>query len=314
MYRPTTCKVIGIGSLGNKVVNRIADSGIHCAELFLIDNEPLNSRESKADKKYLVSIKENIMGSGEQKIEVADMIKECNGEFAGIVDDADWIFIAAETGGNLVKELASFLSKTAKSRRILTIGVIPMPFDRGKDNYEKDLGIQIMTDYCDSLIVFDNDHSHTANNQTVTGETLELTAESAVRCIKDLIYSYYAPDGYYIYLDFADITSIIRRNKGIAHIGFGKAGGENKYKDAVNQALNSQPLESSIASAGGVFIIFKVGAGADLEDDFLDSIMEPVDVIKKEKNYDSELLFSIIFDKSLEDEVDVTVIAFGVDS
>ena len=51
-----------------------------------------------------------------------------------------------------------------------------------------------------------------------------------------------------INLDFADIQTVMR-DKGVAHIGIGRASGDNKAVDAIKSAMDSPLLETTVSGA-----------------------------------------------------------------
>ena len=51
-----------------------------------------------------------------------------------------------------------------------------------------------------------------------------------------------------INLDFADVNTVMR-NQGLAHMGIGRAKGENRVIEAVRQAVSSPLLETTIEGA-----------------------------------------------------------------
>lgn len=51
------------------------------------------------------------------------------------------------------------------------------------------------------------------------------------------------------------------RDKGIAHIGIGKASGENKAVEAIKQAMDSPLLETTVSGATDIIINFSGDVG-----------------------------------------------------
>jgi cell division protein FtsZ len=77
-----------------------------------------------------------------------------------------------------------------------------------------------------------------------------------VQCITDLIVK-----NMVINVDFADVSAIMR-NSGLAHMGIGEAEGDNRLLRAIQQAIHSPILETSIKNASQ--IIMSVMGGEDL--------------------------------------------------
>ena len=109
-----------------------------------------------------------------------------------------------------------------------------------------------------------------------------------------------------INLDFADITSVMKE-QGLAHIGIGKATGENKVLEAAKQAISSALLESSIDGARGVLI--NVTGGPKLG---LVEINEASTLINQACHEEANIIFGTTIKEDFkEDEVQITVVATG---
>ena len=106
-------------------------------------------------------------------------------------------------------------------------------------------------------------------------------------------------------LDFADVKTIML-DAGIAHIGTGRASGENRAQEAARQAIHSPLLETSIEGAGGVLI--NVTGGRDLG---LLEINEAAELVQKSVDPEANIIFGAVIDENLKDEIVITVIATG---
>ena len=100
-----------------------------------------------------------------------------------------------------------------------------------------------------------------------------------------------------INLDFADVTTVMK-DRGLAHMGIGRAKGDDKAEIAVKMAINSPLLETTIDGAKGVLL--NITGGSDL------GLFEAAQAAEIVKSYIDE-------SATLEDEIIVTVIATGFD-
>jgi cell division protein FtsZ len=123
-----------------------------------------------------------------------------------------------------------------------------------------------------------------------------------VQGISDLIMK----DGL-INLDFADVHTVMHE-KGIAHMGVGRAGGKNKTEDAAKAAINSPLLETTINGAQSVIISFAGDSTLGLKD-----ITRAAKVVRSMVDPDAMVIFGSTINDDLKDEVMVTVIATGLD-
>lgn len=108
-----------------------------------------------------------------------------------------------------------------------------------------------------------------------------------------------------INLDFADVVTVMQ-DKGIAHIGVGSGKGESKCLDAVQAAITSPLLETSIDGASHV-IINVSGDIALLEAN------EAATYVQEMAGDDANIIFGAKVDEEHSDTVMVTVIATGLE-
>ena len=106
-------------------------------------------------------------------------------------------------------------------------------------------------------------------------------------------------------LDFADVKTIML-NTGMAHMGTGRASGENKAEDAAKEAIQSPLLETSIEGARGVII--NITGGEDLG---LQEVNTAAELIQRSVDPEANIIFGTVIDPEMNDEIKITVIATG---
>ena len=95
---------------------------------------------------------------------------------------------------------------------------------------------------------------------------------------------------------------------GMAHMGIGRASGENRAEEAAKAAINSPLLESSVEGARGVLL--NITAGPDLG---IFEVNTAAELVQKNIDPDANLIFGAVIDEKMGDEMSVTVIATGFD-
>ena len=108
-------------------------------------------------------------------------------------------------------------------------------------------------------------------------------------------------------IDFADIKTTMNY-RGKAYMGIGRASGEKKVEEAVRQAIENPLTESKIDGAKGV--IFNVKGNSDLG---LMEINSAVGLINEKVSEDANIIFGTVIDEDMGEDVQVTVIATGVE-
>ena len=167
-------------------------------------------------------------------------------------------------------------------------------------------GIEALKGKVDTLVIIPNDKLlQISDKRTTMSEAFMMADEvlmDGIQGISDLIA---VPN--LINLDFADVRSIML-NQGIAHMGIGKANGDNRAMEAAKLAVKSPLLETSIGGAKAVLINV---TGKELG---LFEVNEAAELIREEVDPDANIIFGAGIDESLGDDIKITVIATGFDS
>ena len=108
-----------------------------------------------------------------------------------------------------------------------------------------------------------------------------------------------------INLDFADIQTIMR-DAGPAWMSIGFGRGEDRAKDAAQQAISNPLLDVTIDGATGV--LFNITGGSDIK---LSELHEAAEVIQRVVDPDANIIFGMATDLKMENEIKLTVVATG---
>ena len=302
-----TIKVIGVGGAGNNAVNRMIESGIKGVDFIAVNTDRQAVQQSKAGTK--IQIGEKItrgLGAGANPDIGAQSAEESKSEVAEVLRGADMVFVTAGMGGGTGTGAAPIVAATAKEMGILTIGVVTKPFTfEGKKRLSQaERGIESLKGKVDTLVVIPNDKLlQIIDRKTSIIEAFKQADDvlrQGVQGISDLI----AVPGL-VNLDFADVKTIML-NQGMAHMGVGRASGENRAEDAAKEAIQSPLLETSIEGAKGVII--NITGGEDLG---LHEVNTAAELVQRSVDPEANIIFGTVTDTSMEDEIQITVIATG---
>ena len=108
-----------------------------------------------------------------------------------------------------------------------------------------------------------------------------------------------------INLDFADVRTIMSE-AGQALLGIGMGTGERRAMDAVEHAIESPLLETSLDGARS--ILLSITGGRDLS---LWEVNEAAKAVAEAAHPDANIIFGAMVDDKVEDQVWVTVVATG---
>ena len=304
-----TIKVIGIGGAGNNAVNRMVESGIKGVEFITVNTDRQALLLSKAPSK--IQIGEKItrgLGAGANPDIGAQAAEESKSEIAEALRGADMVFVTAGMGGGTGTGAAPIVAATAKEMGILTIRVVTKPFTfEGKKRLSQaERGIESLKGKVDTLVVIPNDKLlQVIDRKTSIVEAFKMADDvlrQGVQGISDLI----AIPGL-VNLDFADVKTIML-NTGMAHMGVGRASGENRAEDAAKQAVQSPMLETSIEGARGVIINITGGTNLGLHE-----VNTAAELIQRSVDPEANIIFGAVIDESLDEDIIITVIATGFD-
>lgn len=302
-------KVVGVGGGGNNAVNRMIDAGVKGVEFLVFNTDKQALKNSLAENK--IQLGEKItkgLGAGANPEVGEQAAEESIDEIREALEGADMVFITAGMGGGTGTGAAPVIADVAKELGLLTVGVVtkPFTFEGRKRAKSAELGINALKGKVDTLVIIPNDRLLSiADKKTSFSQAFEMADDilkQGIQGISDLIS---VPN--LINLDFADVKTIMY-DKGVAHMGIGRASGDDRATEAAKLAINSPLLETSIEGAKSVLL--NITAGSDLG---IFEVNEAADLIRDCVSEDANIIFGAGIDESLKDEVKITVIATEFD-
>jgi cell division protein FtsZ len=300
-------KVLGIGGGGTAAVNRMSELGIRGVEFVAINTDAQALHNNNADKK--VHIGKNItkgLGSGMNPELGRQAAEESQEEIEEVIANADMIFITCGMGGGTGTGASPVVAEIAKSRGILTVGVVtkPFTFEGSKRKENAEVGYENLKEKVDAIISIQNDRILQIIDKKTSlvdaFKTVDEVLRQGIAGISDLITSHGIVNA-----DFADIKSIMQ-DAGTALMGIGRGTGENRAEEAARAAVNSPLLDLSIDGAKGV--LFNITGGKDLGMFEIDAAAR---VITKNIDPEAKVKFGAVIDEDMGDEIRITVIASG---
>ncbi len=283
------------------------DEGVRGVEFVCVNTDSQVLKDCKAPK--WIQIGEKLtkgLGAGAMP-EVGEKAAEENREeLAEAVRDADMVFVTCGMGGGTGTGAAPVIAQIAKELGKLTVGIVTKPFDfEGKKRMNNAIGgIDKLKACVDTLIVIPNQKLLSiVDRRTTMPEAFKKADEvlqQSVQGITDLINT-----PALINLDFADVVTVMK-DKGIAHIGIGTGRGDDKCVEAVEQAISSPLLETSINGASHV--IFNISGDVSLIE-----AHEAASLVQQMAGEEANIIFGSMYDENAQDSATITVIATGIE-
>jgi cell division protein FtsZ len=302
-------KVIGVGGGGGNALSHMVTSGIEGVDFICINTD---SQALKASKiKTSLQIGANItkgLGAGADPEIGRQAAMEDRDRIIELIEGCDMLFITAGMGGGTGTGAAPVVAQIARELGILTVAVVTKPFqmEGSKRAMVADHGIAELTKNVDSLITIPNQKLLTVLGPSTTlldaFKAANQVLQGAVQGIAELI----TRPGL-INVDFADVRTVMSET-GMAMMGSGAAGGENRARQAAEAAVSS-PLLEDINLAGAHGILVNVTAGLDLS---IGEFEEVGNIVKEYASEDATVVVGTVIDPEMSNQIRVTVVATGL--
>jgi cell division protein FtsZ len=302
-------KVVGVGGGGNNAVNRMIESNLKGVQFIAINTDKQALYNSRAE--YKIQIGEKLtrgLGAGANPDIGAKAAEESREDIYQALQGADMVFVTAGMGGGTGTGAAPIVAEIAKEMGILTVGVVtkPFTFEGKRRTVHADEGITSLKTKVDTLVTIPNDRLlQVIEKRTSIVDAFKIADDvlkQGVQGISDLI----AIPGL-VNLDFADVKTIMFE-RGLAHMGVGKASGENRAAEAAKQAIQSPLLETTINGSKGVLLNITGGSNLSLYE-----VNEAAEIVQEASDSEANIIFGAVIDEALKDEIRITVIATGFD-
>jgi len=301
--------ILGIGGAGGNAVNNMMQLGLQGVSFAVANTDAQSLENSLCETK--LQLGESLtkgLGAGSCPDVGAKSAEESLNEIMAMVSNSNMVFITAGMGGGTGTGAAPIIAKACREQNILTVGVVTKPFHfEGAYRMEvAEKGSEELYNAVDTLIVIPNQNLfHKATEKTTFAEAFNMVDNvlySGIKAITDLM----TMPGL-INLDFADIRTIMG-NMGKAMMGTGESGGEKRALEAAEAAI-SNPLLDNASMKGASGVLINISGGLDMT---LFEADEAAQRIKDEVDSSANIIFGSTFDKSLEGQIRVSVVATGI--
>jgi len=299
-------KVIGLGGGGCNAVTRMVREQIRGVEFIAMNTDAQHLAVTEAAVR--IQLGERItrgLGAGGDHVLGQKAADESRDEIKQTVSGADMVFVTCGMGGGTGTGSIPMIAQFAKQSGALTIAVVTRPFSfegthRGQVAEE---GIMGLMDKVDTLIIIPNDRLLELCDQKMSVDNAFKLADEILYHGVQAIAEVVTVPGL-INLDFADVRTVMK-DAGPAWMSIGRGSGQNRARDAAKQALASPLLDVSIEGAKGV--LFNI-AGSNLT---LFEVNEAAEVIRQAIDPEANVIFGVVLDPNMGNDVRLTLIATG---
>ncbi|MCG8471805.1 MAG: cell division protein FtsZ [Desulfobacterales bacterium] len=302
-------RVIGVGGAGGNAVNNMIAANLHGVKFIVANTDAQALENSRAEEKIQLGgkITEGLGAGANPEIGKQAALENID-TIRSAIQDSHMVFITAGLGGGTGTGAAPVVAQVCKELEILTVAVVtrPFSFEGKKRARQADNGLEELRKHTDTVITIPNDRLRSIAEKKATMIDMFKKADEilhhSVKGITDLIMM---PG--LVNLDFADVRTTMRR-AGLALMGIGIASGENRAKEAAQQAI-AHPLLEDVSISGAKGVLMNITSGPDLT---LDEMTEASDFIHQQVGEEAEIIWGQAIDEEIGGEMRITVIATGI--
>ena len=300
--RAAMIRIVGVGGGGGNAVNTMIEHGLEGVDLIVVNTDRQDLERNRAEIK--IHAGEEGRGAGARPEKGRDCVDKAANHIEDVLAESDMVFITAGMGGGTGTGGAPVVAKIAREMGILTVAIVTKPFafegvHRARAAEE---GIAELRKYVDTIVLIDNNRLIDETTSFFDAfKRADMVLYNATKGISDLITQYGQ-----INLDFNDVKTTMQ-NGGLTLIGSGEATGDNRAEKAARAVL-TDPLFEGTSIQGSRNILVNITAGKSFR------INEPdiaVSVIREAAGPDVEVIFGVVIDDQMGDNIRVTLIATG---
>jgi cell division protein FtsZ len=301
-------KVIGIGGAGGNAINNMIEKGLEGVDFIALNTDIQDLEKNKAELKIQIGRNTTMgLGTGMDDTKGGKAVEENREDIESVIRGCDMVFITAGMGGGTGTGGAPAVARIAKSTGALVVGIATKPFDfEGNDRIMiAEEGLKRLKQEVDSCIVIPNQKL-----LQIFGD--DMTFDNSFKKVDDVLYnstrgiSDIITKRGKVNVDFADVKTIMR-DMGDALMGIGYAKGEDKSTRATEEAIDN-PLLEGVSIKGAKSILLNIIADSNFK---ISELKKMTDLIKQTAGDYGKLIWGVVIDERMEDEIIVTIIATG---
>jgi cell division protein FtsZ len=301
-------KIIGIGGGGNNALNTMISYKLSGVEFIAAntDAQALAANLAPIRLQLGASLTKGLGAGANPEIGRKAALEDVE-KIREVLKGADMVFITAGLGGGTGTGGAPVIAEVAREMGALTVAIVTKPFHfEGKKRMKQaEEGLANLRMTADALITIPNQRLLSISGKSMTLLEAFKRADEilfhAAKGISDIIVG----QGI-INLDFADVRTVMSET-GMALMGTGIASGENRSVEAAQKAISS-PLLEDITIEGARGLLINITGGQNMT---LNEINEATTLIQKEAHEEANIIWGMVIDQGMQEDLRVTVIATG---
>lgn len=240
---PRIIKIIGVGGGGSNAVQNMYKEGVHNVS-FAICNTDIQAL-SNSSIPVKVQLGDDGLGAGNDPAIARAAAQQSRQQIEELFNDGTkMVFVTAGMGGGTGTGAAPIVAEIAKSKGILTVGIVTIPFrfELGGKIKQALKGVTEIAKHVDALLVINNQRLLSIYPEFTLKEGFKKVDEvltTATKSIAEIITARGT-----INLDFRDVKKVLK-DGGVAIMSYGIEAGEQRVAKAFRKALHSPLLNDN---------------------------------------------------------------------
>lgn len=307
-YQPLI-KVIGVGGGGSNAIDRMIHVGIPGVQ-FIAANTDAQAL-SLSEARHKVQLGPQItggLGAGGNPAIGAKAARESSELLCEALRGAEVLFIALGLGGGTGTGAAPVIAELARQMGALAIAVATLPFgfegQKRKDTARE--GLRALAATADTLVAISNDRLLEFIEEQTSLDIAFRIADDVLRQGIQGVAELITSTGV-VNLNLMHVRKMLHK-AGPALMSIGQARGENRAIEAAQLAIAS-PLTQLSSIAGASAILVNITGGEDLS---LDEVQEAVSTVAGVASPDADVFFGATVDPNMAQQLQVMLIAVGM--
>ncbi|MDG1356947.1 MAG: hypothetical protein P8P36_02000 [Akkermansiaceae bacterium] len=304
----SSVKIIGLGGAGANMLDRATLDGLTGPEMTCVNTDLRTLSSSVAAEK--IHLGKNLtkgLGSGGDPELGARAAQESESELRDALRGRKMVFLCVGLGGGTGSGAAPLIARIAREEGafVVVFGTMPFGFEGQRRREQADTALNELSVLANAVVTFDNDrmgelvlakqgiHEAFAACDTMISESIKAVTRLVVR-----------PG--LINIGLADLMSALNTTRSRCLFGSGSGQGENRSQQAIENALNSPLLDKGHLLADASSVLIHVCGDESLTLYEVELLMQS---LSKHIPKDSQVLFGVATDPSMEGELSVTLIS-----
>ena len=300
-------KFFGVGGAGCNALEHLARSGFPEIGFTALNTDLQALDHCQVENKCrLGSRLTRGLGAGGD-LEVARQAAEQDADqLRALCTGADMVFIVAGLGGGTGTGASPVLARIARETGalVLAFAILPFRFESQRRQRLARAGLEQLKDTADGVICLANERlAALVDEKTALGEVFRISHEWLAQGLRGLWRLLTRPG--LINVDFAHLCAVMRDRHGESSVATVEAAGPNRARDIVERLTQSPLLDEGKLLDDAAAVLVSIAGGANLTMAEINRLMEPFN----RRCAEADVVLGAMIDPSLEDRLEVTVIA-----